>query len=157
MLDLTTSFDANGWKFSPGPPHQTEPVETINCVEAVELPIEDVARALLTFPGIERASEREARLTGDSDGSPLRLTVTEWFAGVWGGISLEGTCSLGLLLALWAHLLANHPGIWLFYTADEPDLLHTPKSFLEWGHRFYAERVAEGNSAPPPQPDRRRY
>ena len=135
--DLNAAFDPTGWKFSPGPPTQVEPVDTVNCFDVVELPLAEVTASVFAFPGVCAVSDRVGLLLwpGQAD---LTLTVAEWYPGVWGGIYLEGNCSLGAVIALWTHLLSRHSGIWLFHTDREPDLLHTPRSFFHvmthgWG------------------------
>jgi hypothetical protein len=137
MIPLDLIFDAGRWTFSPGPAHQAEPVDTVNCFEVVEHPIESMNVALLSFPGIERVDTEgsvcRARLVWSADYPPLELTTAEWewYPGVWGCIEMQGRCSVGAIMTLWAHLLANLPGIWLFLPGEEPDLLHTPRSFLQ--------------------------
>src|SRR3954452_21176089 len=135
MPNLAAPFDATGWMFAAGPADMVRPTQTTDCFDVVEHRLVDVADALLSFPGVRLTHAAEPSWAGwqadwrDSD-PRLALGMIPFYADVWVNTTLSGRCTVGQLLAMWAHLLSRQRGIWLFH-ARVSEVLDTPASFIE--------------------------
>jgi len=128
-------FDKAGWALIPGPLDTSEPMNSCDLREQVEYAPEEIAKALLIYPGMRLLNDADptwwdwkARWEGDTGFIGVNVTLMGWNDKLWGGSELSVDCSPKELITLWKHLSSAHPGIWL----HDPDCeMHTEESFLK--------------------------
>ena len=128
-------FSGGKWAFVPGPLDASAPFSSIDAQELADYSPEEIAAAVLAFPRMKllngnRPQWSDWRSVWESKDESVELNIT--LMGLsdefWGGSEINALCHPETLIAIWQHLKANHPGIWLH---DADCRMHTEKSFLE--------------------------
>ena len=125
-------MEFENWALVPGPEHLDRPRMSFEVHEIAQYPIDEFAAAVLSFPGmrLERPSaawhDWMARWQSGQHFIRLDLALLDGESPIWGGSSLRAICTLDEMIALWRHLLAEFPGVWMHNTDCE---MHTLESF----------------------------
>ena len=127
-------MELEGWSFIPGP-LSDPPASSVILQEITEYAPADIADAILGYPGTRLVHpdspswwEWKASWEDGNGRIDLNLTLFEIEPPAWGGSQLTAFCGRRDVLALWMHLRASHPAIWL----HGPDCsIYTPEAFLE--------------------------
>jgi hypothetical protein len=128
-------FDKSNWALVPGPLDTSKPMSSLDLRNQVEYAPEEIAKTLLEYPGTTLLHgadptwwDWKARWENDSGIVELTVTLMGRSDKLWGGSEIQADCSPQELIAIWRHLSAAYPGVWL----HDPDCcMHTEQSFLE--------------------------
>jgi hypothetical protein len=131
---ITRRFSKSNWAFVPGPLDDSAPMSSLDLKQQVQYTPQEIATAILAYPGMKLVNgnhprwwDWKARWSDEEDFVELNVTLMGWSDELWGGSEINANCSLESLVAIWKHLKAEHPGIWL----HDPDCrMHTEASFL---------------------------
>jgi hypothetical protein len=135
MVELSKRFVGSAFRFIPGPVTFTEPLYSWDVQDIAEHSPDSITTAILSWPGTTLLHPA-GRLWSDwqaawEEGDRIILLDDVELlndAGHFGGLRLSCDCLVGDVLALWAAVRADCPGIWLY---GHDCRLYTPQSFLE--------------------------
>jgi hypothetical protein len=128
-------FAKANWAFVPGPPNDSVPLSSVDVHQLVAYSPQEIAATILAFPGMRLLNNHQptwwdwkAGWDNESEFVELNMTLMGRSNELWGGSEINALCMPESLVAIWKHLKANHPGVWLH---DADCQMHTEKSFLE--------------------------
>ena len=128
-------FDKPNWAFVPGPLDDSVPMSSLVLKQYVQYSPHEIAARLLAYPGMTLLNDNQprwqdwkARWENEREIVELSISLMGRSNELWGGSGIKALCLPETLVAIWKHLKANHPGIWL----HDPDCqMHTEKSFFD--------------------------
>src|SRR5262245_21889119 len=122
------------WSLIPGP-ERDPPTSSLALSEIVEYPLETIAAALLSFPGMKVEHPAKptwwdwiARWKKEDSFIEFGMTLFETEPVSWGGSSVKGQCTLDDFMQLWNVVRKRCPGVWMH---NEECEIHTPESFTK--------------------------
>jgi hypothetical protein len=122
----------DGLSFIPGPASDP-PRDSLQLHDIIEHPVEDMASAFLSFPGMRLLNpgeptlwEWQAEWRRNDSVIVVGMSLFDTDPVSWGGSDIRGSCSLAEILDLWNTVRHRCMGVWI-HAAD--CAIYTPESF----------------------------
>jgi hypothetical protein len=125
------------WTLAPGPHNPPPSFKTYDLQEDVQrYPVGAIATTFLDFPHMQLLTPSEtswwkwrARWESEQDYIEIGMTLFSDESPYWGGSSISADCGVEAIEALWSHVQARHPIIWL--VDNNECQMYSRKTFLD--------------------------